>query len=293
MQHLHPHDGGLAEDLARIEAMRRRSLLAFLAGASGLASLGMTGCGGGSSSSGGASSGSSSGSGTSTGTGTGTTTTTTGSCSVIPQETNGPYPGDGSNSNGSGIANALTLTGIVRSDVRSSIAGATAVATGVPLTLEIELLNTNGSCADLSSYAVYIWHCDAQGRYSMYSSGVKAENSLRGVQATGSNGKVTFTTVFPGCYADRMPHILFEVYASTATATTYTKALRTSQIAFPTDVCSAVYATSGYGNSTANLAGISFATDNVFSDGYSTQLATVTGSVSAGYVATLKVGIAA
>ncbi|XHS78089.1 intradiol ring-cleavage dioxygenase [Burkholderiaceae bacterium UC74_6] len=287
MQHPHHHDGGLAEDLARIETMRRRRLLAFMAGASGLVSLGMTGCGGGGSSDSASSASSSSGS-----SGT-TTTTTTGSCSLIPQETNGPYPGDGSNSNGSGIANALTLSGIVRSDIRSSIAGATGVATGVPLTLEIELVNTNASCADLGSYAVYIWHCDAQGRYSMYSTGVTAENYLRGVQATGSDGKVSFTTVFPGCYAGRMPHIHFEVYASTATATSYTKALRTSQIAFPTDVCSAVYATSGYGNSTANLASISFATDNVFSDGYSTQLATMTGSVSAGYVATLKVGIAA
>lgn len=290
MQHPHPHDGGLAEDLGRIDAMRRRRLLALLAGASGLVSLGMTGCGGGGGSS---TSEASSTSASSSGSSSTSTATATGSCSVIPQETNGPYPGDGSNSNGSGIANALALTGIVRGDIRSSIAGATGVATGVQLTLEIELVNTNASCADLSSYAVYIWHCDAQGRYSMYSSGVTAENYLRGVQATGSDGKVTFTTVFPGCYAGRMPHIHFEVYASTATATTYTKALRTSQIAFPTDVCNTVYASAGYGNSAANLAGMSFATDGVFSDGYSTQLAAVTGSVSAGYVATLKVGIAA
>jgi protocatechuate 3,4-dioxygenase beta subunit len=285
----HPHDGGLIEDLVRIEAMRRRRLLAFMAGASGLMSLGMTGCGGGGSS-GSSSSGSSSGTSTGSGSSTGTTT---GSCSVIPQETNGPYPGDGSNSNGSGIANALTLIGIVRSDIRSSIAGATGVATGVPLTLEIELVNTNGSCAVLTSYAIYIWHCDAQGRYSMYSTGVTAENYLRGVQSTGSDGKATFTTIFPGCYAGRMPHIHFEVYASTSTATTYTKALRTSQIAFPTDVCNTVYATSGYGNSAANLSGMSFASDGVFSDGYTTQLATMSGSVSAGYVATLKAGIAA
>jgi protocatechuate 3,4-dioxygenase beta subunit len=288
MQHPDHHDGGLAEDLARIEALRRRRLLAFMAGASGLVSLGMTGCGGGGSTS----TSTSDASATSAGSSSTGTTTTTGSCSVIPQETNGPYPGDGSNSNGSGIANALTLSGIVRSDIRSSIAGATGVATGVLLTLEIELVNTDASCADLGSYAVYIWHCDAQGRYSMYSTGVTAENYLRGVQATGSDGKVTFTTVFPGCYAGRMPHIHFEVYASAATATSYTKALRTSQIALPTDVCNAVYVSAGYGNSAANLAGMSFATDGVFSDGYSTQLATVTGSVSAGYLATLKVGIA-
>ena len=35
------------------------------------------------------------------------------------------------------------------------------------------------------------------------------------------------------------------------------------------------------------------ASDNIFSDGYSTQLATVTGDATSGYVATLQVGIAA
>ncbi|WP_233595700.1 MULTISPECIES: hypothetical protein [Corallococcus] len=38
--------------------------------------------------------------------------------------------GDGSNG-----ANALTLSGIVRSDIRSSIAGLSGTAAGVPLTL--------------------------------------------------------------------------------------------------------------------------------------------------------------
>ena len=37
----------------------------------------------------------------------------------------------------------------------------------------------------------------------------------------------------------------------------------------------------------------SLSSDGIFSDGYATQLATVTGSVSAGYVARLKVGISA
>ncbi len=182
----------------------------------------------------------------------------------------------------------------MRSDIRSSIGSASGTATGISLTLMIELVNTNGSCADLNGYGIYVWHCDAEGRYSMYSSGVTAENYLRGVQASGSDGKVTFTTIFPGCYSGRMPHIHFEVYASTAAATAYTKALRTSQIAFPTDVCSAAYASSSaYSASVSNLASMSFASDMVFSDGYITQLATVTGSPSAGYTATLKAGVAA
>jgi protocatechuate 3,4-dioxygenase beta subunit len=211
---------------------------------------------------------------------------------VIPEETAGPYPGDGSNSANGSIANALALTGIVRSDIRASIAGATGVATGVPLQVIIELVNTNASCADLSGYAIYLWHCDAQGRYSMYSSGVTAENYLRGVQATGSDGKASFQTIYPGCYSGRMPHMHFEVYRSTTTASSWSNKLKTSQIAFPTEVSSAVYATSGYGSSAANAAAISFSTDNIFSDGYTTQLASLTGSASAGYVATIRVGIA-
>ena len=127
----------------------------------------------------------------------------------------------------------------------------------------------------------------------MYSSGVTAENYLRGVPATDADGVATFTTVFPGCYAGRMPHIHMEVYRSTTTATPYTNKLKTSQLAFPVDVCSAVYATTGYEASVANLAAISFSTDNVFSDGVTLQMATVSGSVSAGYVAELTVGISA
>ncbi len=187
----------------------------------------------------------------------------------------------------------LALSGVVRSDIRASIAGATGVATGVPLQVIIELVNTNASCADLSGYAIYLWHCDALGRYSMYSSGVTAENYLRGVQATASDGTATFTTIFPGCYSGRMPHLHFEVYRSTNTASSWSNKLKTSQIAFPNDVSTTVYASSGYTGSASNLAQISFSSDNIFSDGYSTQLATVTGSVSAGYVATLRVGIAA
>ena len=292
----HDHDLGLAHDLSRLQqqAFERRAALRWLLGAGavtlgGAGALALSGCGGGGSSttSDSSSSSGSSGSGSSSG------GTTSSSCSVIPEETAGPYPGDGSNTGASGsIANALALSGIVRSDIRSSIAGATGVATGVSLQVIIELVNTNASCADLSGYAIYLWHCDALGRYSMYSSGATAENYLRGVQATASDGTATFQTIYPGCYSGRMPHIHFEVYRSTSTATSSSTKLKTSQIAFPNDVSSAVYASSGYTGSASNLAQISFASDGIFSDGYSTQLATMTGSVSAGYVATLRVGIA-
>jgi hypothetical protein len=132
---------------------------------------------------------------------TGTTTSASASCSVIREETEGPYPADGSNRADGSVANALMLSGIVRSDIRGSIAGATGVAAGVPLTLAIELVNTNSACADLAGYAIYVRHCDREGRYSLYSAGVIGENYLRGVQVTGSD-TATFTTVFPGCTRD-------------------------------------------------------------------------------------------
>ncbi len=292
--HLDDHDHGLAHDLRMLErqAHPRRRALGWLAGAGTLA---LVGCGGGSSDSGSTTSNTSATTG-STGTGsTGTTTTgSVGSCSVIPEETAGPYPGDGSNTSGGSLANALTLSGIVRSDIRASIAGASGVAAGVPLVVKLRLVNTGSSCADLSGYAIYLWHCDAIGRYSMYSSGVTGENYLRGVQPTDSSGVATFTTVFPGCYSGRMPHIHFEVYRSITTASAFSNKLKTSQLALPTAVCSQVYDNvAEYSASIRNLAAISFATDNVFSDGVSLQLATVTGSNSAGYEAMLTVGISA
>lgn len=245
----------------------------------------LPGCGGGGDATGDTTSGS-----TTSGT---TTTGTTASCTVIPEETAGPYPGDGSNSNASGVANVLALAGVVRSDIRQSIGGASAVASGVPLTVVIELVNTNGSCASLEGYAIYLWHCDSSGGYSLYSSGITGENYLRGVQATGADGRARFTTIFPGCYSGRMPHIHFEVYRTLAQATSAVNKIKTSQLAFPAAPCAEVYATTGYAGSAANFARISFATDNVFADGVTTQLATVSASLAGGYTATLQVGIAA
>lgn len=289
----HPH--GLAQDLDTLiqqATANRRSLLRWLAiGSAGV--LPLMACGG----SDGATATSTSG--TTTGTSSGGTsggTTSSGSCSVIPSETAGPYPGDGSNSNGSGIANALTLSGIVRSDIRSSIAGSSAVAAGVPLAVKLKLVNTGASCASLAGYAIYLWHCDRSGGYSMYSSGITGENYLRGVQVTDANGEVTFTTIFPGCYSGRWPHIHFEVYANlnAAITTPASDQVRTSQLALPATACQSVYATTGYSASVNNFAAISLATDNVFSDDKGvSQIPTITGDTTNGFIVTLTVGISA
>jgi hypothetical protein len=70
-------------------------------------------------------------------------------------------------------------------------------------------------------------------------------------------------------------------------------ATATSQLAFPQAITQAVYASSLYAARGQNTSVTSFSQDNVFSDGTTYQMATVTGDVNSGYVASLVVGIAA
>ena len=205
----------------------------------------------------------------------------------IPEETAGPYPGDGSNG-----PDVLSESGVVRSDITTSFGSASGVAEGVPLTLRFKVYDLTGDDVEvLAGAAIYAWHCDRDGAYSMYDGAAVDENYLRGVQESDADGWVEFTTIFPGCYAGRWPHVHFEVYESLAAATSVSNKLRTSQLAFPQDVCESVYATSGYESSVANLAQVSLDSDGIFSDGYSLQMATVKGSVTDGYTATLNVPI--
>jgi protocatechuate 3,4-dioxygenase beta subunit len=278
------HDKGLAHDL---DTLGRRRVLLGTAGLAATTVLAAWGCGGGGSDSSSDASSSSSSSGSSS---SGSSSGNSGACVVSAEETEGPFPADGSNTIDGTLSNALALTGIVRSDITTSFGSMTGTAAGVPVTLQLTLVNVNSSCADLTSYAIYVWHCDRDGEYSLY--GATDENYLRGVQQTDANGLVTFTTIFPACYSGRMPHIHIEVYRSETTATSYTNKLKTTQLALPVDVCTTVYSTAtGYSASVTNFAQISFATDMVFSDGTSTEMSTVTGSVADGYVVALQVGI--
>jgi protocatechuate 3,4-dioxygenase beta subunit len=205
---------------------------------------------------------------------------------VIPEETAGPYPGDGSNG-----VNVLDDAGIVRSDIRSSFGGSTTTADGVPLAITFRVVEAGSGGAPLAGAAVYVWHCDREGRYSMYSDGVTGENYLRGVQRTGADGSVTFTSIFPAAYPGRWPHVHFEVYSTVDDATAGGSPIATSQIALPRATCDAVYATSGYEQSATNMQSLSLQTDNVFRDGWDEQLGTVTGDVSSGLAVSLAVPV--
>ncbi len=214
-----------------------------------------------------------------------TTVTTATSCTQIPEETAGPYPGDGTNG-----PNVLTVNGVVRSDIRSSFGTSTAVAKGVPLKTVLTIIDKS-TCKPLAGAAVYLWHCDMGGSYSMYSQGVTNENYLRGVQQTDSNGQVTFAGIFPAAYSGRWPHIHFEVFPSLAVATNGKNKKATSQLALPEDVCKLVFATTGYEQSVKNMAQTSLKTDMVFNDGVTNQTPTMSGDVTNGYTAKLNVGV--
>lgn len=267
-------DQGLGFDVGTL--LERRKMLSVLG--LGAAGLTLSACGAGGSSSASAS-GSASASATASATASG--------LEEIPDETAGPYPGDGSNG-----PDVLEESGIVRSDITSSFGDASGTATGIPLTVDLTILDLVNGGAGFAGAAVYAWHCDDQGRYSMYTEGIEDENFLRGVQIADEQGRVRFTTVFPGCYSGRWPHIHFEVYPDQASITDSANAIAISQLALPQNASSAVYATSGYESSVANLAAISLTSDTVFGDdGGALQMAAVSGDVESGYSATLTAAV--
>ncbi len=261
-------DQGAGFDLTTL--LSRRHVLSALG--IGAGALALAACSSGGSSGG---SGSSSSGGTATATATG----------EIPEETNGPYPADGTN----GVT-VLDESGIVRSDVTSSLDGGT-VAEGVPLSFTFTLTDLSADGAPLEGAALYLWQCDAAGRYSMYSDGVEDETYLRGIQVADADGSLTFSTIVPACYTGRWPHLHFEVYPDADSATSADNAIATSQVAFPEDVLADIYALDAYAGSTENLDQVSLDTDNVFSDGYELEMATMTGDASSGFVGSLAVAI--
>jgi len=261
--YINARDRGLAYDLKVLTAkLRRRSFLQSLAGAS---LVPLVGC-------------------SADRTGRNAAASGAAGCSPIPEETAGPFPGDGTIG-----PSALSLSGIVRSDIRSSVGDLTGTAEGVPLIVQLTVVSSTSHCATLAGHAVYVWQCDRDGLYSMYT--LPEQNYLRGVQETADDGTATFTTIFPACYPGRWPHLHFEVYPSLEATLDAANRLATSQLALPKHACDEVFATEGYESSVVRLSQLSLSSDGVFSDGASLQVASTTGSLAAGYVASLTVAI--
>ena len=181
-------------------------------------------------------------------------------CVVTPSETAGPFP-------------SITLP--VRSDVRED-------RTGLLLTLAISVVNTNASCAPAANASVEIWHCDAAGSYSEYGN-VASSTWLRGIQPVDGSGVARFTTIYPGWYAGRATHIHIEVFVNN-------RSVKTTQIAFPEEINSAVHASGVYAAKGQNPTKTT--NDMVFADGVTSELASVAGNTTSGYAATFTVGIA-
>ncbi|MCZ4553574.1 intradiol ring-cleavage dioxygenase [Gordonia rubripertincta] len=277
---VHEHDLGLSHDM---KTMSRRGALALFGAAGATAAL--AACGSSSSSSSSTSSSSTATAGTAT-----STATAVGECvAAAPGETAGPYPGDGSNG-----PNVLVESGIVRKDITSSFGTSTGRAEGVPVTITMALQDLTKNCDPGAGMAVYLWHCDRDGEYSLYGKAITDQNYLRGVQVAGADGTVSFTSIFPAAYSGRWPHIHFEVYDSLDVAIAGENARLTSQIALPQEACDAVFAgAEGYENSVTNMTRTTLSSDNVFGDGWDAELATATGSVAGGYDIAITIGVAA
>ncbi|MFE9094059.1 intradiol ring-cleavage dioxygenase [Streptomyces sp. NPDC007264] len=179
---------------------------------------------------------------------------------------------------------------------------------GVPLTVRLTVRDQPHACALLPDAAVEIWHCDAWGYYSGYTSlppggrapfadsdtsGADPRTFLRGYQTTGADGVAEFTTVFPGWHGSRAPHIHVKVRTGGArTGRTYGggRLNWTGRLYVPDRYADAVYATAPYTGHTGKRTPL--AEDREYrGDGAPDGLMDVTGDVVRGLVATLTVGI--
>lgn len=203
--------------------------------------------------------------------GTGASGAATG-CNLAPTETKGPFP-----------------TKVPASYVRSDITNG---RSGYVLTIKLTINNSNNNCTAIAGAIVDIWHCDAEGNYSEYggsgmqSTDYQSLHFLRGRQSTDNSGLATFTSIFPGWYSGRATHIHVHAYNAGGTS------LKVTQIAFPEVTGSALLAVGGYAK---GMTGYTYnAKDNVFSDDTTgIEIATVTGSTTAGFVLKMNISVPA
>lgn len=191
---------------------------------------------------------------------------TASSCTLTNSETAGPFP----------TKNPSSLQ-------RVDIVGD---RSGIELDIEITILDNSSGCLPLENAIVDIWHCDKDGYYSEYGgTGMQQadftnNHFLRGRQVTDSNGKVAFTSIFPGWYSGRSTHIHVHIYNANGNS------LLVTQIAFPEGDSSAVVqvndsSENGY---TKGMSGYTYnSNDNVFSDGVSNEMSNISGSVAEGF----------
>ena len=125
------------------------------------------------------------------------------------------------------------------------------VVEGSPLLLNLKLLclDARGNPVPLSGAQVDVWHSDAVGIYSdenypMNPEVTSGQQWLRGYQLVDSAGMARFSTIVPGWYDGRTPHIHFKVrqFSSSKQQT----AEFTSQLFFQDQTLNQVYTKSPY-----------------------------------------------
>jgi len=143
----------------------------------------------------------------------------TGACLLTPQATEGPFYFDPK---------------LERSDIRGG-------KPGVPVRLVVGVQGID--CRPLKGARVDVWHCDAEGTYSGYDSGqqkdAKGETFLRGHQPTNDAGEAAFSTIYPGWYPGRTPHIHLKVILAS-------NEVLTSQLYFPDELSDRIYRSAPY-----------------------------------------------
>ena len=245
-----------SRDDVQLGMLRRSRVLKMLAA---FGSSILAGCGGG---------GSSSTVPTTAATTTATTTTTSSSCAETVEGEIGPYFADDS------------AAGFNRSNILTNIDGTSAQA-GIPLTLNVQVYDSEKSCAAVAGAQVDIWQCNAEGVYSDESSESTTGTSwLRGYQLTSASGVVTFTTIVPGWYAGRTTHIHLRVRSA------YSEASSTNDGTIDA-INSSVAPYSQHGTDpTTN------ANDHVYTpETKGTTLLSIAGDTASGYTATFSVGL--
>ena len=192
-------------------------------------------------------------------------------CLVRPQQTEGPYFSDGQ---------------VERSDIRTD--PSTGVARpGVPLQLGFHVTRPlNGECSPLEGMRIDIWHCDALGRYSDFRrEGTAGQQFLRGYQVTGRDGRVQFTTIYPGWYEGRTVHIHFKIRTDPVLSRTYDF---TSQLYFSDSLTDQVQGLAPYATKGARR--IRNQQDGIFRRGGS-ELTLSPVTTDAGYAANFEIGL--
>jgi protocatechuate 3,4-dioxygenase beta subunit len=196
-------------------------------------------------------------------------------CVLIPQETAGPYPLDLSKNDS-----------MFRQDITEGKGG-------TPLQLILTIVNINDDCRPIQNARVDVWHCDKDGVYSGYSqpgANTVGQTFMRGIQMTDSNGRVEFSTMYPGWYAGRITHIHFQVFLNSVLSAT-------SQVAFPDSLNTEVYNTSLYASHGQNTSVANNAADSVFGspagDLQYELLTMESDETTGGYIGSLTVGISA